>query len=1030
MKMGQRDQSRCGQRRSTGRDRTGVSPVRFEDLEPRLLLAADCPVVTQIAADNRGLVSMTVSRDLNAATVNSSTVRIFTAGADGLLGTADDVAQSATVSYHAATREIRAQATLAANTRYRVQVSGSQVIGTNGVLLDGEFNGAGVNSGDGTPGGDLIFFTRQPLVRIARLTTVSGIIDVELFSDRTPLTVANFLNYANRGDYDTTFFHRSVSGFVVQGGGFRRNPIFQAIPDDPPVLNEPGVSNVRGTIAMAKLPGNPNSATNEFFFNLADNRGTPPNGLDFQNGGFTAFGRITNDAGLAVMDALAAFQRVNAASQGGAFGELPVIDAAAVQMRGGMVVESDLVGITRIALLYDLSAEPAQQLSTAGSVTFTAPAGLGGLATVQLFDIAGTGALGDGSFAQVVFGSNNTISSITLRNPAPAGPIGIRITGATRVGTIADQRTSAGRSIAFIISDARVGTVRISGSVSGFNLNGFALPGGETLDDDIDGDGTRDDRLGILIKEGIVGSLVVTGDLRGDVVARGGLVAVQIGGTAFDADFNLGLGATGFVQTSFQFNLVDGVGISSPVAIGSIRAADWQNNVGGVNTIRATRIGSITTTGDRRTGAPGDFRAGLTLTGVAGMVSLPGAAIAGELGKSAWQITGNVGLVTAGLGFQNWQLRVTGDIAGIRTSDVMEGVTIDVSGRVEVLRAAEFMGGVVRANSAGSILIVGNRRLGRAGDFNAEVTLSRTQAALGPTLGLISVAGSILDSTLNLSGITSSFLVTGRVSNTTVAMAREIGTLRLGEVVNTRFTASNRIGTIVVTRWDGGRVQAPLISELATRGDRGAGLAGDFFADIQANSELTRLNLGSRGSFRGTLTTPRMTTFMVEGDVTGSTINLNRAFSATQVNALNFIVNGRVVDTDIRSRGSIEVMTLGAMERSGVYLGAPTGTFGLPDAPGTITAGAEMRRFTIRGTIGQAGPYMIDSFLVAGRVGFATILLPMRDNSGRPFGVAAGTIGTVQTRFGDGSFRFAGALASRAFGDYQIRVGFAPPATA
>jgi cyclophilin family peptidyl-prolyl cis-trans isomerase len=111
---------------------------------------------------------------------------------------------------------------------------------------------------------------------------------LELFDD-TPATQANFLGYVNDGDYDNVHMHRLVPGFVLQGGGYTWNGAsYDHIPTDPPVVNEFGRSNLDGTVAMAKVGGDPDSATSEFFFNYGDNS----ENLDNQNGGFTVFARV------------------------------------------------------------------------------------------------------------------------------------------------------------------------------------------------------------------------------------------------------------------------------------------------------------------------------------------------------------------------------------------------------------------------------------------------------------------------------------------------------------------------------------------------------------------------------------------------------------------------------------------------------------------------------------------------------------------------------------------------------------------
>ncbi|MBM3753258.1 MAG: peptidylprolyl isomerase, partial [Acidobacteria bacterium] len=136
----------------------------------------------------------------------------------------------------------------------------------------------------------------NPTVRFT--TSNWGDIDVELFADTAPRTVANFLNYVRRGDYNNTFIHRAVSvGIsVIQGGGFTmKGSTFAEIKSDPPIADEFRTPNTRGTIAMAKT-SQPNSATNQWFFNVANNSSS----LDRQN--FSVFGRIINPGGLAAMN--------------------------------------------------------------------------------------------------------------------------------------------------------------------------------------------------------------------------------------------------------------------------------------------------------------------------------------------------------------------------------------------------------------------------------------------------------------------------------------------------------------------------------------------------------------------------------------------------------------------------------------------------------------------------------------------------------------------------------------------------------
>jgi cyclophilin family peptidyl-prolyl cis-trans isomerase len=154
---------------------------------------------------------------------------------------------------------------------------------------------------------------------VARFDSVLGTIYAEMFDTATPVTVTNFFRYADANLWDNSIIHRSVANFVVQGGGFQNSLPNEpaSIQTFPAIQNEFGISNTRGTIAMAKLGGDPNSATSQWFFNLSDSNAA---NLDNQNGGFTVFARVIGN-GMSVVNAIAAVPVFNF---GGAFNEIPL----------------------------------------------------------------------------------------------------------------------------------------------------------------------------------------------------------------------------------------------------------------------------------------------------------------------------------------------------------------------------------------------------------------------------------------------------------------------------------------------------------------------------------------------------------------------------------------------------------------------------------------------------------------------------------------------------------------------------------
>jgi cyclophilin family peptidyl-prolyl cis-trans isomerase len=163
------------------------------------------------------------------------------------------------------------------------------------------------------PKADRLEKAAHPIVVIE---TSLGTITAELWEDKAPLTVANFLSYADKGFYNDLIFHRVIRGFMIQGGGFTKN--MQKKKTDAPVKNEARADapNARGTLAMART-SDVNSATAQFFINLVNNTS-----LDHKNDtppgyGYAVFGKVTS--GMDVVDKIAAVQTGRA----GPFNDVP-----------------------------------------------------------------------------------------------------------------------------------------------------------------------------------------------------------------------------------------------------------------------------------------------------------------------------------------------------------------------------------------------------------------------------------------------------------------------------------------------------------------------------------------------------------------------------------------------------------------------------------------------------------------------------------------------------------------------------------
>jgi peptidyl-prolyl cis-trans isomerase B (cyclophilin B) len=143
---------------------------------------------------------------------------------------------------------------------------------------------------------------------VATFKTSLGSFEVELFADKSPQTVANFIAYAESGFYGKTIFHRVIPGFMVQGGGMvsglKEKDTKAAIKNEA----DNGIPNDRGSIAMART-SEPHSATSQFFINLVNNKPLDHKSKDASGWGYCAFGKVSS--GMEVVDAIAKVETGN-----------------------------------------------------------------------------------------------------------------------------------------------------------------------------------------------------------------------------------------------------------------------------------------------------------------------------------------------------------------------------------------------------------------------------------------------------------------------------------------------------------------------------------------------------------------------------------------------------------------------------------------------------------------------------------------------------------------------------------------------
>lgn len=171
---------------------------------------------------------------------------------------------------------------------------------TGSSMTDNSTANTSQNNGGQDDNADPRIVSNNPHILFA---TNKGDIVIELFENEAPISAANFIKYADEGFYEGTIFHRVISSFVIQGGGFSRDLVRKQT--NPAIQNEAnnGLKNSRGTLSMART-SDPHSATSQFFINVEDNAALDFSAETRSGWGYAVFGRVVD--GMDVVDVIRA----------------------------------------------------------------------------------------------------------------------------------------------------------------------------------------------------------------------------------------------------------------------------------------------------------------------------------------------------------------------------------------------------------------------------------------------------------------------------------------------------------------------------------------------------------------------------------------------------------------------------------------------------------------------------------------------------------------------------------------------------
>lgn len=560
---------------------------------------------------------------------------------------------------------------------------------------------------------------------IVRVATDIGNIDFQLFDTGAPITVANFLGYVARGDYNNTVVHRADDNFVVQAGGYKSAVApLPHIPEQPPIQNEFNAnrSNIRGTVAMAKELDKPNSATSEFFINLSDNS----NSLDTQNGGYTVFGRVINNT-MTVVDAIDGLPKTTV--QGllpDANGQQQLVNLEDFPLFGSTTPSVDsYVGINTISAIPE--AGLFNYTVTSSDPELVTPVVENGILRLNY----GAGRTGTAEITVTASDENGATAADTFT--AGVGVLDVAIgTGGAKAATFTD----ADGTTATVSLKGGSGTLRFTGSnLSQTNLKSGTVIQGSITDLGINLTGTGvSGALSVRASGGDgvinVNSFTCDAGLKSIAAKSVSLVGnLTVAGNVGKADFAdiansvMSFGGSGG-SLALSMRSADTVDIISQIPIKTLKAASFTTGSPDQGVITAPTLGSLQ--------VAGDFTERLNISGVLGSAKI-GGAINSFL---PWSIAGASGKLIFGSVPEGFVADFHGPIAGL-------SVAGDFSGDISAVAIKSLA--VKGAFSGANLILTGSgSSLGRA-TVGGAIANSRIQAT--DSIGSIT-AGAINASTI------------------------------------------------------------------------------------------------------------------------------------------------------------------------------------------------------------------------------------------------------------------------------------------